>query len=712
MATFTKSFVQIFDNLYVNGSTKVIAVSDERKKYSYPDEVIFEIDQFNQQSYVRAAEFINQGNIEVVSLQHEYGIFGGEDGDYVLKLLENIDKPVVTSLHSVLKKHSDHRRRLTQRIIDLSDSIVVMTAKAKKILVEEFTVNPRKIKIIQHGVPNVRFDSKEQAKKELGLADKTLCLTFGLINRGKGIELAIESVSRLAVKFPNLLYLIVGATHPDILKIEGESYRKSLEKLVETKNAADHVKFVNHYLDYSELVNYLKATDIYLAPQSDLQQSFSGTIAYAMGCGNAVISSPTNYALEVLANNRGSVIAPSVKLMTGELKALLASPARREKIQLKSYQFARSMIWPKVGLEYLEVLQTDLFAKNERWQMRIPNFGERPSLEHLKKMTDCFGLVQHARGSRPDYRFGYSLDDQARAMIVCGQFLAKFKDAETMRLLEVYLAYLDKAIDENGLIHNFIDKRQRYADKFGSDDSIARSFWALNFIACQENLPQSVVTKAARLIPFYQSRLSNSYIQPIAYNLLGYCWQGNKKEVERLADILLERFWENSENGKWHWFEDRLTYASGIVPYALVKAYQLTARERYLSIAIDAVEFLRSSCRYKGIPMPIGQDGWYIKNGKKAIFDQQPIEAGDMVLLYNELYRVTGESKYEERAIEWMGWYFGNNISNTVLYDNVSRGVYDGLTRNGHNKNQGAESIDVYLMAYLSFAEKLIPSSQ
>ncbi len=703
IATFTKSFVQIFDDLYIGNRIKIIAISNERKKFSYPSKVVFEIDQFNQQSYAKAAEFINRSDIEAVSLQHEYGIFGGEDGEHILKFLENVDKPVVTSFHTVLREHSDHRRKLMQRIIDLSDSIVVMTNSAKNILVEEFNVAPSKIKIIHHGVPNISFDDKAEAKERLGFTNKTVCLTFGLINRGKGIEVAIEAIRRLAKKFPDILYLVVGATHPDIIKQEGESYRKSLEKAVSEKGTNNNVKFINRYLDYRELVDYLKAADIYLAPQIDLQQSFSGTIAYALGCGNAVISSPTNYALEVLANGRGIIINPSAKQVTKELKGLLSLPSKRRKMQLKAYQFAREMIWPKVGIEYLEVLESSLFVKNERWMMRLPDFAEKPSLAHLKKMTDGFGIVQHAVGSKPDYRFGYSLDDQARAAIACGQYLSRFKDKEAKILLEIYLAYLDKAVDENGLIHNLIDRKEMYADKFGSDDSISRSFWALSYIAGLKNIPEKIKEKAAGLVSVYWARLSNSYIQPISYNLLGYFYQSNKKEVERLADILLERFDENLENGKWHWFEDKLTYANGITPYALIKAYQLIGKRKYLDAAVAAVEFLYQVCRYKGIPMPIGQDGWFVKNGKKAIFDQQPIEAGDMVLLYNLLHEVSGEYKYKERAVEWMGWYFGNNIGNVVLYDNITHGVYDGLTRTGYNENQGAESIGVYLMAYLSF---------
>ncbi|MEK9156449.1 MAG: glycosyltransferase [Patescibacteria group bacterium] len=707
IATFTKSFVRIFDELYIEDKTKIIALSDEKGKYQYSDRVVFEVDQYNQQSYVRAANFVNESDIEVVSLQHEYGIFGGENGEYIIRFLESVDKPVVTSLHSVLRQHSLHRHRVTQRILDLSDSVVVMTYGAKRLLLEEFNINPLRIKIIPHGVPNVRFDEHEKIKQEMGYAGKTVCLTFGLINRGKGIELAIEAVSRLAKRFPDMVYLIAGATHPDILKREGELYRKRLEKLVRDWSLSDRVIFINRYLDYKELVDYLIATDIYIAPQIDFNQSFSGTLSYALGCGNAIISSPTNYALEILANGRGSIVKPEVRAITRELKSLLSSASKRERIRFKAYQFAREMIWPRVGIDYLAVMQSNLFMKNEKWRSRLPDLAELPSTDHLIRLTDDIGIVQHALAQRPDYRFGYSIDDQARAAIACGGLLKVKPDAKIESLLEIYLSYLDKAVDQDGVIHNFLDQNEQYIDRVGSDDSIGRSFWALGYLADIPDLNKRLRDKILELLPRYRSRLSSSYTQSIAYNLLGFCYLRDREKASRLADILVERLRENSENGKWHWFDDRMTYGNGIIPYALLKAYRLLKKKEYLETALGAVEFLRTTCRYKGIPLPIGQDGWYAKNGKKAIFDQQPLEAGDMVLLYNELYDLTNEQRYRDRAIEWLGWYFGNNISSIVLYNNITHGVCDGLTRKGCNVNQGAESTAVYLLAHLSFRNVL-----
>lgn len=704
IATFAKSFVRIFDELYVRNQTKVIAVSDEMGKYDYSRRVGFEIDQFDEQSYVKAAEYVNQSSIEVVSLQHEYGIFGGLDGKYIIKFLESVNKPVVTSFHSVLKEHSDHRYKLTQRILDLSDSIVVMTNDAKKILTETFKINPRKIKIVPHGVPNVRYDDKDKAKSALGLKGKTVLSTFGLINKGKGIENAISAMSLVAKDHPNIIYLVIGATHPTVLKNEGESYRSSLEELTKKYDLQNNVRFINKYLDYKELVEYLKATDIYLAPQVDFNQAFSGTLSYAIGCANAVVSSPTHYAKEILASGRGIVTMPEAEKLAKEIDHLLASKGFFDKTRMNAYRFARNMVWPQVGLLYLKVIESNLFIKKDNWKKRVPSFSEKPSLKYLEKMTDKFGIVQHAKLTEPNYDFGYSLDDQARGIIAGVNYIERYgKNESVQSMITIYLDYLKKVIDKNGIIHNFIDKKFKFADKIASNDSIGRSFWALATIVKSKVVPNEIKNHAKELLPIYKQKVTNNFVKAIAYNLLGFCLLEDKDEINRLADILVQRFEENSDGDKWRWFEGKLTYANGIVPYALLKAYVVTKNKKYLKVAQDATVFLDSACCYKGIISPIGQDGWYSKNSKKAIYDQQSLEAADMALLYNEFAKVLKDKRYRNKAIEWFGWFFGNNINESVMYDNVTRGIYDGMTRKGVNGNQGAESILVYLMAYLSF---------
>jgi len=709
IATFTKSYTRIFDEFYVNDETKVIAVSDEKRKYKYSDRVVFDIDQFNAESYIKAAKHVNDNNFEAVVIEHEYGIFGGENGEYILGFLENVTKPVTISLHSVLPKnvHNEHRYNLTQKILDLSDSVVVMTRNAKDILLDSFRINSEKIKVIPHGVPNVRFDSREKAKIDLGFKDKILLSTFGLLNRGKGIDVAIKSLKNIVKKYPNVMYLVMGATHPDIVKKEGESYRQELKELVRECGLQKNVLFINKYLDYNELVEYLKATDIYISLNLDLHQSFSGSISYALGCGCAIITTPTVYSKEVLANSRGILVDVNSQVVSNAIECLIKSPEKLQNIQFNAYKYARRMIWPKVVLDYLNIIEEEIFSKPEKWKQKLPDFNVLPPLNYLEKITDDFGIVQHAIGSKPDYRYGYSLDDQVRAMIVCIKYLNISNDPKVLNMLKKYLKYIELAIDKNHTIHNFIDKNKKYNDKFASDDCIARSFWALSYIIKNNTIPENLIKKAKKIIIFYIERLTYKFTRSIAYNILGYYYHRNKKEVLRLSNILVERYYESSDNSSWNWFEGYLSYANAIMPYALIKAYKLTNNKEFLQISLKTTEFLDKTCHRKGFPSAIGQEGWFYKNQKKAIYDQQPLEAADMVLLFNELYFLTKEEKYHQKALDWMGWYFGNNINAEIIFDSSTKGVYDGMIRNGVNKNQGAESIITYLMAYLSFKKGL-----
>jgi len=708
LATFSKSFVDVFDDLYVKNQVKVVAVSDERGKYQYSPRVIFEIDQFDPKSYVEAAGYLNKSPIEVVSLQHEYGIFGGEDGKFILKFLENVNKPVVTSLHSVLPKYSEHRYKLTQKILDLSSSVVVMTKSAKKILSETFKINPDKIKIVKHGVPNVRFDEKSNAKELLWLKDKIVLSTFGLINRGKGIENVIKALLPIVKKFPQIIYLIIGVTHPNVIKIENESYRKSLVKSTLDYKLENHVKFINRYLEYGDLVDYLKATDIYMAPQKNFNQACSGTLSYAIGCGCTIISSPTYYAKEILASGRGIIIDPKPENIQTEVIKLLNSSSSLGKIGLNAYRYSRDMIWPSVGLGYLKVIESNLFRKTKKWQDRLPDFKEAPSLKHLKNLTDDFGIIQHADFDLPNKNFGYSLDDQARALIVCAQYLKYFKDdnASVKKLFRIYFNYLKKAIDKKGIIHNFINFRRKYSDDVGSPESMARSFWALSQLYARDKLSTLNKQELDKLLFSYREKLTVEKIRARAFALFGYAELKEKKEVAKLADEMVIQFKENSKKGGWEWFEDFFTWGNAILPYALLVAYRVTKNQEYLKIALQAINFLEKVYYDDGTPSPVGQNGWYFKGKKKALFDQQPIEAADMVMMYNELFHLLKDKKYREKAKEWMGWYFGNNIKQVSVYDNTTRGIYDGITKEGVNKNRGAEPIITYLMAYLSFCRQ------
>jgi len=713
IATFAKSLVDIIQKIDTEVEPQILAITDVKNKYKYEKKVIFEIDQENPDSYLKAAKLINKSDIDILSLQHEYGIFGGRNGEYILKFLEKIRRPVVTNLHSVLSKEhqSKHLYRVTKKIIERSDRVVVMTNNAKKLLLKDFNLSNNKVEIIHHGVPNVLLDSKSKTKEDLGFGSKKVFSTFGLINPGKGIELAIEAFSQINKQHKDFVYLIVGATHPSVKRKSGEDYRNYLKALVSEFNLKDKVIFINKFLTYFELVEYLKATDIYLSPQLDLKQAFSGTLSYAMGCGDIVISTPTHYAKEMLSGGRGIIVKPNPSSLARGILRVMGEKNKALKIQQSSYNFSRSMIWPKVGEQFYNLLKKTAEQSRE-WQSYLPDFELEPPLNFLHYLTDGFGIVQHSRCQRPNYRFGYSIDDQARALLVCTKYLLEFPDSPdgVKKLLKIYLNFMDKAVDERNTIHNFLSKEQEYLDEVGSDDSRARSFWALSFLAKAEINDLEIKNKARKILSKYKLGLGfSNYVKTKAYQLLGFYNLQEKHRVIELGDQLVSRYLEIEKNYKrWNWFEKELTYANAIVPFSLLKAYKFSGKEIYLNVALRSLSFLEKAYTHKRkIPSPVGQSGWYRPKKRKSFFDQQPLEISDMVLLYNQLYYLTKNSVYRKKAKEWMGWYFGNNIKGNLVYNLKNHGIFDALTPEGVNKNQGAEPIVTYLLAYLSFRSEI-----
>ena len=702
IATYTKSIASIIEDFYLKNKIKIVAIDSTNNKYD--DEVMGIISKDNPTSYIKAAEKINKSSVSVVNLQHEYGMFGGKDGKNIIYFLKNLKKPVVTTMHSVLTLHSSHRYNLTKKIIDLSQSIIVMTQRSKNILIDHFKLNNKKIYFIPHGGPNIRPESKILSKQQFGLKNNVILSTFGHINPGKGIEYAITSLKKVIKSHPEVMYLIIGATHPDIKKRDGESYRDKLKNMVKKYNLSKNVRFINKYLDYRELVNYLKATDIYLAPQLDLHQAVSGTVAYAICCDNAVISSPTEYAKEVLDDGRGIVVKEkNSDELTKAILFLLDNQAKLEDIKFKAYLYARNMIFPRVGLEHLKVFEIESYRKPEdRYENQIIKFKFIPTLRYIHSMTTKLGIVQHAKLDIPDLRFGYSIDDQARALIAVAKYCTLFqKNTRFKNLLHIYLNFISKASQKNKFFHNFMDREGNFIDQEGSEDSYGRTMWSLGYIARNNELPKYICQKAKKL--FYANlhlakRLT--YIRAKSYLILGLYYLKESDWVEKIADSIVKMYNDHLLDG-WKWFEDKMVFANAIIPYALLRSYKLTKKNIYLKIAMESFDFLDSVCRKDNVPSPIGQNGWYKRGGKRAWFDQQAIDVADMVLCASEIVSITNDQKYHSKACEWFMWFHGNNVHKLSLYDYATGGCYDGITKKGINLNEGAESVLVYLLAHL-----------
>ncbi len=711
IATYTKAIAQVCEDYYLKNKIRIIALDSDNNKYSR--NVICQIKKDDAKSYVEAAKKINKSDIEVVSLQHEYGMFGGKDGKYILNFLENIKKPVVTTMHSVLESHSEHRLELTKRIIDLSQALLVMTNASKRILTNYFDVKHKKIYVVPHGGPNIRPQAKNITKQQFGFKNKTVLSTFGLINPGKGIEYAIKAINALPKIYKEqIVYLVLGVTHPQVKLRDKEAYRDSLVALVKKYKLENTIKFVNKYLTYPELVNYLKASDIYLAPQLDLLQAVSGTLAYAICCDNAIISTPTPYAQEILANGRGIIVeAKNYTEIADAIKSLVNNNDKMEKIKFAAYRYARNMIFPRVSLEYLRVFEIESQRKKEeRYEKLFDKFYFAPTLRHVKNMTTALGMIQHAQLDIPDLSFGYSIDDQSRALIVVNKYAKVFgASRDNQKLITIYLNFIKKAQLKNKYFHNFMNEEGKFIDQEGSSDSFGRTMWALGYLSAHGSNKQ--ISQTAKNIFYKNIGLipTLKYIRSKAYTILGLARLKEKEMVDKLACDIVKSY-DKNHNNDWNWFEDRLLFANAILPYSLLFAYNLTSNKKYLKIAKETFDFLNITCRIKNSPSPIGQDGWYIKGKKKAIFDQQAIDAADMVLCASELYKITKDELYLEIAKDWFRWFHGNNIHGMCLFDYATGGCYDGLTKTSVNLNEGAESILVYLLAYMKIT-KIIKSS-
>jgi len=709
IATFTRDLVTSMNRRFnPKLKSRVIAINDSATHYNYDNKVLLQINKEDPDNYRMMAGQVNASpDLKLVCVQHEFGIFGGDYGENLLQFLREIEKPVVVTFHSVLPNPDLRRKQTVREIASKSAAIVVMAQAAVEILNQDYGIERSKIYVIHHGIPNAQFVPSDQYKKKLGLDNKTIILTFGLLSRGKGIEYMIKALPPLVEKYPDLVYLIVGETHPDVRRSEGESYRNELIDLVKELNLENHVKFHNKYLSLKELVEYILACDIYAFTNLEREQITSGTLAYAMGCGRPVISTPVIYAEELLEQNRGVLIKESrnPEAFTDALRNLLADRELRNNIAEAAYAFGRQMIWSNVAAKYLTVFNRVVMLREE-----ITKKYPIIKLEHLKKLTDKFGCIQFAKGSTPDKNSGYTVDDNARALIVAILHNSLSKSRLSLNLAKNYLKFLEMAQRKNGAFKNNFKNKNESEDEHG-EDALGRAIWALGY-SIQKSRNKKISERAEYL--FSKSKKQIEFLKSHrakAFAIIGLCYKYKRYPVEadlikirKLSNSLVESYKECALHG-WQWFEDVLTYANSKIPEALFVAYSITKNEKYLEVAERTLQFLTKIIFDEDELSPIGQNGWFSKEGKRALFDQQPIEAASMVLAYLTAYNVTKDKYYHERAVLAFNWFLGKNHLNQMLYDEATGGCFDGLGKYSLNLNQGAESTISYLMARLMLEE-------
>ncbi len=717
IGTFTQNLLHSLVNVERKDTKPVtafvVAISDHEQVYAYPPEVKLVIQQEQQADYLEAVNFINLSGADLCILEHEFGIYGGQNGVYILPFLHRLEIPVIVILHTVLKMPSYNEKAVLKEICKMATKVVVMSVKAMGFLDEIYGVPKEKISFIHHGVPDIHFD-KLAVKKEFKLEDKKILLTFGFIGRNKGIETVIKALPGVIEKYPNALYIILGKTHPNILRHSGEEYRNYLHRLVKSLHLEDHVLFLNEFIDQQELFKYLSASDVYITPYINEAQITSGTLSYALGAGCAVISTPYWHATELLAEGRGRLFGfgNSDELATIFME-LFDHPENLREIQEKAYVYGKGITWPKIGEKY-EQLCSAMLAEPKNAMVRkktivdpllLPPF----SLAHIKRLTDDTGIIQHAKFGIPNLKEGYCLDDNARALLMVLMAYKQKKDMQALELSPIYLSYIHYMQNKDGMFRNFLSFNRNFLDEVGSEDSFGRTIWALGYLL--GNAPNDAYYQTGRLVFFSAApnfeKLQS--IRSIANTMIGISYylrsnpsdDGMTERLRKLANILIKHFEDNSTS-EWKWFEPLLAYDNGMLPLALLHSAEILNDDRVQAVALASMNFLTAITMKDGYLSIIGNKEWYRKDGERSLFAQQPIDALAMVLMYHQAFHLTKAKQYLNQLYTSFMWFLGENDLRMSLYDFETKGCCDGFENDGVNRNQGAESSLAYLISHLT----------
>jgi len=726
IATFTTDLCDAIHAEYDATELLALPVNDTPEGYSYPARIRFELAQDELSSYRQAADFLNFSNIDLVCLQHEYGIFGGPSGSHILELLRRLHMPVVTTLHTVLREPNADQRMVMEEIAALSDRLIVMSRQSSEILQEVFHVPISKIDLIPHGIPDLPFIDPNFYKDGFGTEGKDVLLTFGLLSPNKGLENVIQALPVILKHHPNVVYMISGVTHPHVLRHEGEKYRRHLHNLSKELGVESQVIFLNRFVSPEELVELIGAADIYITPYRHKGQVVSGTLTYALSAGKAIISTPYLHAMELLDGERG-VLVPfddpaSIAAKTIEL---LDNDTARHAMRKRAYLYTRDMVWHRVAQQYMGSFER---VYNERLQKPRATFSAQNTekaldllppinLDHLSRMTDQTGIVEHAIFVVPNYPEGYATDDNARALIVAVQLedFAGTAAKETADLASRYLAFLWLAYDPvTRRFRNCLSYDRQWQEPEASEDSHGRALWGLGTVLGRSS-NSGLRGAAGRLFELaFPSALEFKSPRACAFALLGLleyleAFPGDRAALnaaDSLANRLLDAY-RATRTDKWRWFEDELAYSNARLPQALIRAGTRSGNNAMLAAGLEALDWLSAvhRCGAKGHFVPVGSHGFYSKSTEKARFDQQPVEACAAVSACLQAYRVTGEDRWRKEAWCAFNWFLGDNDLQIALYDPATGGCRDGLHPDRANQNQGAESTLSFLMALLEMRQ-------
>jgi glycosyltransferase involved in cell wall biosynthesis len=711
IATFSNDIVNAVKIVFGNTlPIEVCALQNNEYHFQYGDEVKYILPSSSLDDYRLVAEKINErSDIGLVCIQHEFGLFGGEYGDYILSFILALNKPILTVFHTVIPNPDEKRKKVVHAITDLSDQIIVLTKKSQEILTNYYDCPVAKTIVIPHGTHSILWEQKKKLKIKYGFSNRIVLSTFGLISQNKSIETVLHALPEIVFKYPEVIYLVIGKTHPEVIKREGEKYRQSLLQIVKELHLENNVIFINEYLDLKQLLEYLAVSDIYLFSSKDPNQAVSGTFAYAMSCGCAVISTPIPHAVEVLVDGNGILLKHFDKPEEFKQAILRLIENKEERIAMgrNAFSLAHATTWENIAIQY-RLLFDQLTNREEDLKFNFPPI----KLDHIEKLTTDYGILQFSKFSLPDPESGYTLDDNSRALINMAMYYKISPDAGVLKLANIYLNFIEDIQRDNGWFDNyknFAHELTKQNEEVNLEDANGRALWSLGtVIAHNDTLPQEMIVRAERCWNKSIERI-NDIVSPraIAYALKGlyhyysvYNEEKTKTTIEQLADKLLHHYNINSAEN-WCWYEDYMTYANNVLPEAMMYSYLVTKKPKYKKIATITFDFLLSHYFMKGQLKVISNRGWFKKENERKFYGEQPIEVATTIVALDLFYEVTKNKKYKEQLKLAFMWFLGNNHLKQIMYNPENGASYDGLEDTHININQGAESTLCFFKARL-----------
>lgn len=703
LATFTTDVFHAMHERFPDVAVDVYAMDDHPGLYDYPPAVTAAIPQNDLSAYLETARAIEASGADAIWVQHEYGIFGGSAGDYLLALLDRTTLPVIVTLHTVLEKPNPDERRVMEGLLARAARVVVMAERGRDILRRVYGASPRQIAMIPHGVPDRALVDPDTMKDRFGWEGREVVLTFGLLAPNKGIETIVAALPTIKERHPNLLYVVLGATHPNLVAHEGEVYRDSLKALAQEKGVADNVQFIDEFVEFDALVDYLQAADIYATPYLNPAQITSGTLSYAVGVGKPVISTPYVHATEILADGHGVLVDfKDVGAFAREIDTLLSNDRDRRRLSERAYARGRTMTWPKLAEAAMAEIAAIVAAKPERLpaQPALPA-SLAPDFAAVERMSDSTGMLQHSIYSIPDRRHGYCIDDNARALMLV-HALPDLDPVTRDKWTTIYASFVQFAWNPDvRRFRNFMAFDRSWCEDVGSEDSNGRALWALAVTA--RDAPEPKHRDWARMMWDTTASLAFELgsLRAQSFAMLGAAAMLDVHPGHELARAILSRFPDvhmamlaETRRPEWEWFEIVLAYDNARLPEALIRAGRALERQDLIDTGIATLEWIVSKqTSPQGRFRAVGTESFQRPYGEPLQFDQQPLEAQATVEACVAAHQATGDVCWLEEARRAYGWFLGENDLGMPLATSADGGCFDGLMPAGLNRNQGAESI-------------------